>query len=142
MSDMRSLIRWVKIPVQLARDFALKSEATHCFRSAKWHYWERKNEKYSALSLINRQSPPGEPGRYSACVRWAFNAQQLADFAIVSELIAAIDSDDGQDILLQAWEQALSLIHDDATWEAIEFFAPLIDASELDAVDIDYRAVE
>jgi hypothetical protein len=42
----------------------------------------------------------------------------------------------------QAWEQALSLIHDDATWEAIEFFVPLIDASELDAADIDYRAVE
>jgi hypothetical protein len=101
--------------------------------------WELKNEKILCSFADKQTRPAGEPGRYSACVRWAFNAQQLADFAIVSELIATIDPDDGQDILLQAWEQALSLIHDDATWEAIEFFAPLIDASVLEGADIDYR---
>ena len=54
------------------------------------------------------------------------------------ELIAAIDPDDEQDVLSQAWNQALAFIHDEATWEAIEFFAPLIDACELDGADIAY----
>jgi len=81
--------------------------------------------------------PPDKPGCYSACVHWAFDAQQLADFTIVRELIATIDRDDEEDILAQAWEQALSLVHDKGMWGAIEFFASLIDVSELDGADID-----
>jgi hypothetical protein len=52
--------------------------------------------------------------------------------------LQTIDPDDEQDILLRAPEQAESFIHDDATWEAIELFAPLIGAAALDAADIDY----
>ena len=83
-------------------------------------------------------APPGEPGRYSACAHWTFNAQQLEDFAVVRELIAAIDPDDEQDILSQAWDQALAFIHDKSTWKAIEFFVALVDACELDGADIDH----
>jgi hypothetical protein len=82
--------------------------------------------------------PPDEPGRHSACFHWAFNAQQLVDFALVRELIAGIDPEGNEDILLRAWEQAQSFIRDEATWEAIEFFAPLIGAAALDAAYIDY----
>jgi hypothetical protein len=86
--------------------------------------------------------PPGEPGRHSACVRWSFNMQQLADFAIVRELIATIDPDDEEDILLQAWEQALSFMHDEPTWQAVEFFASLLDVPELEGADIHYAGAE
>jgi hypothetical protein len=86
--------------------------------------------------------PPGEPGRHSACVRWSFNTQQLADFAIVRDLIDTIDPDDEEDILLRAWEQALSFMHDKATWEAVEFFVSLLDVSELEGADIDYGGAE
>jgi len=73
-----------------------------------------------------------------ACVHWEFSAQQLADFCAVQDLISTIEPDDEQDILLEAWEQALAFTHDEATWEAIEFFAPLIEACQLDSADIDY----
>jgi hypothetical protein len=86
--------------------------------------------------------PPGEPGRHSACVRWSFNMQQLADFAIVRELIDTIDPDDEEDILLQGWEQALSFMHDEPTWQAVEFFASLLDLSELEGADIHYAGAE
>jgi len=67
---------------------------------------------------------PEQAGRISVCVHSSFSARQLAAFAIVRELIAAIDSHDGQDILLQGWTQALSFVAEEANWEAIEFSAP------------------
>jgi hypothetical protein len=80
--------------------------------------------------------PPEERGRMPVCAHWSFNARQLADFVIVQEFIAAIDPDDEQDLLLQAWTQALSFVRDEATWEEIELLAVLIAKSALDGAEI------
>jgi hypothetical protein len=81
--------------------------------------------------------PPNEPDQSNATVWQSFDAWQLADFKEVHKLIALIDADGAQDVLYQAWQQASSLIEIPAVWDAIEFFAALLEGFPLDAAEID-----
>jgi hypothetical protein len=67
---------------------------------------------------------------------WNFGARQREDLATVRQLVDQIDPDSDLDVFFLAWSQALDLIADEAVWEAIEFFASVIEHIEVDGIGL------
>jgi hypothetical protein len=97
----------------------------------------------TALDRYSFGTPPSaRPGEHYATLHWSFSPLQLADFEEVKKLVALIDPTDEYDVLYQAWQQAWFLINSSAVWQAIEFFATLLQGSSLDRQQIDYLRPE
>jgi hypothetical protein len=89
----------------------------------------------AGVAAVSRYSFGTLPeGDTSPTVSFSFNRQELDDLAEVRAIIDSIDPNDDEDIFFLAWRQAKDLIADGANWEAIEWFAPLIEAGPLDGL--------
>jgi hypothetical protein len=62
---------------------------------------------------------------------WVFDADQLADFAIVRALIDTLDRRGSDDTLFLAWRHALDLIADPTVWRMVESVVAALDGGPL-----------
>jgi hypothetical protein len=78
-------------------------------------------------------------GRISSAdcvVRNCFTSGQIKDFSEVHELVAEIDPTGTDDVFLQAWRQAVDLVVDRASWDAIAALAIALQHGEISGSDI------
>jgi hypothetical protein len=91
---------------------------------------------FAGIAAAGRYSFGTAPPGGGPMVDWAFTPSQVDDFNIARSFIDDIDPGDETDILYQAWLQALDLVADEANWDAIEYFASLIEHCPLDGVAV------
>src|SRR5262249_5814999 len=67
---------------------------------------------------------------------WNFTSGQVDDFAIVREMVLALDPMDFDDVLLRTWNQALDLVANDSVWHAIQRVAAAVHRERCSEADV------